>query len=102
MGSESDKIFTKDFILILFANFFVFLGFQMTLPTILLFVNVLGGTDQYIGIIVGIFTFSALLLRPYAGHPLLSKCRGIIFLFGLSLFVISVVLFCFLLVLFLF
>ncbi|HLR23067.1 MAG TPA: MFS transporter [Pseudogracilibacillus sp.] len=90
MGSESDKIFTKDFILILFANFFVFLGFQMTLPTIPLFVHELGGTDQYIGIIVGIFTFSALLLRPYAGHALESKGRGIIFLFGLSLFVISV------------
>lgn len=90
MGSESDKVFTKDFILILFANFFVFLGFQMTLPTIPLFVHELGGTDQYIGIIVGIFTFSALLLRPYAGHALESKGRGIIFLFGLSLFVISV------------
>lgn len=90
MGSESDKIFTKDFILILFANFFVFLGFQMTLPTIPLFVHELGGTDQYIGIIVGIFTFSALLLRPYAGHALESKGRGIIFLFGLSLFVIPV------------
>src|SRR5699024_12146385 len=83
-------IFTKDFILILFANFFVFLGFQMTLPTIPLFVHELVGTDQYIGIIVGIFTLSALLLRPYAGHALESKGRGMIFLFGLSLFVILV------------
>src|SRR5699024_12839289 len=90
MGSESDKIFTKDFILILFANFFVFLGFQMTLPTISLFVHELGVTDQYIGIIVGIFTFSALLLRPYAGHSLESIFRGIILLFGVSFFVISV------------
>lgn len=87
---SQDKIFTKDFALILLANFFVFLGFQMTLPTIPLFVNELGGSDQYIGIIVGIFTFSALLFRPYAGHALESKGRGIVFLFGLVLFVLSV------------
>lgn len=87
---KQNKIFTKDFILILFANFFVFLGFQMTLPTIPIFVNKLGGSDQIIGIIVGIFTFSAILFRPYAGKALESKGRAAVFLFGLALFVLSV------------
>ncbi len=50
--------------------FFIFLGFQMTLPTIPLFVQHLGGNDQMIGIITGVFTFSALLFRPNAGHSL--------------------------------
>lgn len=85
-----DKIWTKDFVLIFMANFFVFLGFQMTLPTIPLFVKELGGSDQLIGIVVGIFTFSALLFRPYAGHALESKGRGFVYLIGLSIFVISV------------
>ncbi len=85
-----EKIFSKDFILILFANFFVFLGFQMTLPTIPLFIHELGGSDQLIGVIVGVFTFSALLFRPYAGHALETKVRGIIFLIGLAIFVLSV------------
>lgn len=84
------KIFTKDFILILCANFFVFLGFQMTLPTIPIFVNELGGSDQVVGLIVGIFTFSALLFRPYAGKALETKGRATVFLFGLALFVLSV------------
>lgn len=87
---KQGKIFTKDFILILFANFFVFLGFQMTLPTIPIFVNELGGSDQVIGLIVGIFTFSALLFRPYAGKALETKGRAAVFLFGLALFVLSV------------
>src|SRR5690625_4952319 len=87
---KDQKIFTKDFVIIWFANFFIFLGFQMTLPTIPIFVNELGGSDQLIGIIVGIFTFSALLFRPYAGHALETKGRGIVYLFGLSLFIISV------------
>jgi|SRR5690625_2438168 len=90
INEENPKIFTKDFILIWFANFFIFLGFQMTLPTIPIFINKLGGSEQVIGIIVGIFTFSALIFRPYAGKALETKGRGIVYMLGLSLFVLSV------------
>lgn len=89
-ASVEGKIWTKDFVLIFAANFFVFLGFQMTLPTIPLFVKELGGNDQLIGFVVGIFTFSALLLRPYAGHALESKGRSFVYLTGLSIFVVSI------------
>ncbi|WP_102275240.1 MFS transporter [Cytobacillus massiliigabonensis] len=87
---ETEKIWTRDFVLICLSNFFIFLGFQMTLPTIPLFVEELGGNDQLIGIVVGIFTFSALLLRPYAGHALESKGRRFVYLTGLGIFVLSV------------
>src|SRR5690625_5242698 len=87
---HDEKIFSKDFALIWFANFFVFLGFQMTLPTIPVFINDLGGSDQLIGIVVGVFTFSALIIRPYVGHALESKGRGYVYIFGLFLFVLSV------------
>src|SRR5699024_7380686 len=89
-ASIPDKIWTRDFILICLANFFIFLGFQMTLPTLLLFVKELGGSDQLIGVIVGIFTFSALLFRPYAGHSLESKGRKFVYMLGLIIFVVSV------------
>src|SRR5690625_680318 len=85
-----DKIWTRDFVLICLANFFIFLGFQMTLPTLPLFVKELGGSDQLIGIIVGIFTFSALIFRPFAGHMLESKGRRFVYMIGLSVFVLSV------------
>lgn len=62
----------------------------MTIPTIPLFVKDLGGSDQMVGMIVGIFTFSALLIRPYAGHALESKGRGYVYLIGLAIFVLSV------------
>lgn len=88
--SNSDKIWTRDFVLVCLANFFIFLGFQMTLPTLPLFVKELGGSDQLIGIIVGIFTFSALIFRPYAGHALESKGRQFVYMLGLGIFVISV------------
>lgn len=88
--SNSEKIWTRDFVLVCLANFFIFLGFQMTLPTLPLFVKELGGSDQLIGIIVGIFTFSALIFRPYAGHALESKGRQFVYMLGLGIFVISV------------
>ncbi|KOP82778.1 MFS transporter [Bacillus sp. FJAT-21945] len=87
---HTEKIWTRDFVIICLSNFFIFLGFQMTLPTIPLFVEELGGNDQLIGIVVGIFTFSALLLRPYAGHALEAKGRRFVYLTGLGIFVLSV------------
>lgn len=86
----TEKIWSKDFLLIFLANFFIFMGFQMTLPTIPLFVEHLGGNDQLIGFVVGIFTFSSLLVRPFVGKMLETKGRGIIYLTGLAIFVLSV------------
>lgn len=86
----ADRIWTRDFILICLANFFVFLGFQMTLPTIPLFVEHLGGNDQLIGFVVGIFTFSSLLIRPYVGQALETRGRKFVYLTGLFVFVISI------------
>lgn len=87
---DENKILTRDFLFVCIANFFVFLGFQMTLPTIPLFVKELGGSDQMVGVIVGIFTFSALLIRPFAGHALESKGRGFVYMVGLGIFVVAV------------
>ncbi|MCP8615684.1 MFS transporter [Salirhabdus salicampi] len=87
---KKERIWTKDFALICMANFFIFLGFQMTLPTLPLFVQHLGGSDKLIGFVSGIFMFSALLLRPYAGHALESKGRRFVYMWGLAIFVISV------------
>ncbi|MUK88726.1 MFS transporter [Ornithinibacillus sp. L9] len=87
---QAGKIWSRDFVLVCLANFFIFLGFQMTLPTLPLFVKELGGSDQLIGIIVGIFTFSALIIRPFAGHSLETKGRQFVYMTGLGIFVLSV------------
>lgn len=89
-SANQEKIISRNFVLVWLANFFIFIGFQMTLPTIPLFVKELGGSDSLIGIVVGVFTFSALIVRPYAGHALESKGRGFVYLFGLILFVVSI------------
>ncbi|WP_099360631.1 MFS transporter [Fredinandcohnia onubensis] len=90
LSTTTEKIWTRDFTLICISNFFIFLGFQMTLPTIPLFVEHLGGNEQLIGLVVGIFTFSALLIRPFAGHQLEIRGRRFVYLLGLAIFVLSV------------
>lgn len=89
-SSKVEKIWSRDFILVCIANFFIFLGFQMTLPTLPLFVKELGGSDQAIGLIVGSFTFSALIFRPYAGQLLETKGRKFVYMLGLGIFVVSI------------
>ena len=87
---QREKIWTKGFTLTVISNFFIFLGLQMTLPTIPLFVKQLGGNDQLVGIVVSLFTFSALIFRPVAGKNLEVKGRGFVYTSGLGLFVVSV------------
>ena len=65
----------------------------MTLPTIPLFVESLGGNERLIGLVIGIFTFSALIVRPFAGQALETKGRRFVFLLGLIVFVFTVGLF---------
>ncbi|WP_243300116.1 MFS transporter [Bacillus litorisediminis] len=89
-AASKERIWTKDFFLICLSNFFIFLAFQMTLPTIPLYVETLGGSDRLIGFIVGVFAFSALVIRPYAGHALDSKGRGFVYILGLCIFTVSV------------
>src|SRR5699024_8095873 len=88
--SIPDKIWTRDFVLICFAKLFIFLGFQMTLPKLPLFVKELGGSDQLIGVIVGVFTFSELSFRPDVVRALEPKGRRFVYMIDLGVFVHSV------------
>ena len=76
--------------MICLANMCIFMGFQMTMPTLPLFVEQLGGDDRLVGAVLGVFTFSALLVRPIAGRLLETKGRRIVFLAGLAIFALSV------------
>lgn len=59
-----EQLWTKDFILLAVSNTFLFLAFEMLLPTLPAFISAGGGSDSSIGIIMGIFTVTAILSRP--------------------------------------
>lgn len=64
--SNTQSLWTKTFIIIMLANAFAFFAFDILLPTLPLFLAKHGGLDiSQIGLIIGSFTFSAIIIRPF-------------------------------------
>ena len=82
-------LWTRDFILICLANLTIFLGFQMLLPTLPVYVKHLGGDEAMAGLVIGVFTISAGLIRPFVGMALDVYGRKVIYLVGLVIFLLS-------------
>src|SRR3990170_6765642 len=65
------KILTRDFILCFLTQFiFTFAAFTL-LPTLPIYLSRLGSTEVEIGILIGSFSVSSLVLRPFVGRALL-------------------------------
>jgi predicted MFS family arabinose efflux permease len=62
-----EKLWSKPFVLLMVSKLFLFLSLEMLLPTLPVFAADKGGTDAQIGMIIGFFTYSAVLLRPFVG-----------------------------------
>src|SRR4030067_1326390 len=83
------KIFTRDFVLAFFAQFtssFVFYGLIPTLP---IYLSRLRSTEIETGILIGIFFFSSLVLRPFVGKALLRIPEKTFMMTGALLYVFS-------------
>lgn len=86
MEYSRPKLWTRDFILMCFVNLFVAAGTFLLIPTLPLYArDVLQVGEAEIGYISGLFTLSALFLRPVSGYMLDSWGRKITFLSGLAL-----------------
>ena len=65
------KILTRDFILCFFAQFtFTFVIFSL-IPTLPIYLSRLGAKEEEIGVLIGSFAVSSLILRPFVGRALL-------------------------------
>ncbi len=89
--SSSLPLWTKDFMLISLTNLAMFLGLQLLLPTLPVFVDHLGGNDSHVGMVIGIFTVSAMIIRPWAGFMLDTKEKRGILIGGLTVFIVSAI-----------
>jgi len=90
-GSNTATIWTKNFTLLCLANLSLFISIQMLLPTLPLYVIHIGGSQQHVGYVMGAYTISCLLMRPFAGWLLDHFGRkpfavlGLMLLFAFSL-----------------
>ncbi len=80
------SLLSRNFTFVCLSSFLYFGSFYLLLPTIPQFVADLGGTTSQIGVVVGIFTMSSVVLRPYFGKLADKYGRKKMMLFGSGLF----------------
>ncbi|MCC3355374.1 MFS transporter [Bacillus sp. REN16] len=88
MGQQ--KLWTKDFLNLSLSNFFVFLTFYFLLVTLPVYtLNDLGGNELEAGLMITVFLFSAIIIRPFAGQWLNTIGRKKVLSLSLLIFMIS-------------
>lgn len=80
---EKEKLWNKDFILIIIINFLVFMNHIMILNIFPLFMESLGLTESVSGVAAFLFSAIAVILRPFIGWLLNNGKRKSILLIGL-------------------
>jgi MFS family permease len=65
------NILTRDFILGFFAQFIFAMALFALVPTLPIYLSKLESKDTEIGVLIGIFSVSSLILRPFVGRSLL-------------------------------
>jgi MFS family permease len=68
---EIPKILTRDFILCFFAYFAFSSVFTILIPTLPIYLSRSGSNEVEIGVLIGSFAVSSLVLRPFVGKALL-------------------------------
>jgi MFS family permease len=82
-------IFTRDFILSFFAQFSFSSVFWMLIPTLPIYLSKLGSSEAEIGVLIGAFSVSSLVLRPFIGRALLRIPERNFMIAGSLLYVFS-------------
>jgi len=67
---ETQKIFTRDFVLSFFAQFAFSSVFCILIPTLPIYLSRSGTPEAEIGVLIGIFSVSSLVPRPFVGRAL--------------------------------
>ena len=80
------KILTREFILAFFAQFTLISIYYLLLPTLPIYLSRSGSTETEIGVLIGIFFFSSLVLRPFVGRALLRIHEKEFMIIGVLLF----------------
>ncbi len=85
----TDKILTRDFILSFLAQFAFWCVFCIFIPTIPIYLSNFEAKEAEIGFLVGIFSVSSLVLRPFVGRALLRIPEKKFMLAGTVIYVLS-------------
>lgn len=85
----TEKILTRDFVLSFFAQFAFSSVFCILIPTIPIYLSRFEAKEAEIGLLVGIFSVSSLVLRPFVGRALLTISEKKFMIVGALIYVLS-------------
>jgi MFS family permease len=82
-------LFTRPFVITCLATFFFYLSFYLILPVMPLYVAGMGGTSTQLGLIIGLFAFMAMVLRPPAGWIIDTRGSFLVLVAGVAIFFLA-------------
>lgn len=77
-----ERLWTKSFIMLMLGNLFVFMSFQMLIPTLPPYIKSIGASGLEIGLVTALFSIAAVLIRPFIGYMLGYRPRKGLVIFG--------------------
>ncbi len=84
---DSEKIFSRNFILLILSNFLMYITYYAILSAIPVYlVSYLNATKVQVGIVVGVYTIASVIVRPFSGFALDRFGRRTIFILSLILY----------------
>lgn len=89
LTSKANSLWTKNFLLLILANFAIYVSFYMLIPSLPVFIKEISGKDSLSGLALGLFLLAAVLIRPFAGRSIDTGKRKEIFLLGTAVFLFS-------------
>jgi len=88
-GSGKDKILNTNFMALLGSVFFLFFALDFYIPILPFYVLDVGGGEAAVGLLMGLFTFCSVVLRPFQGRDLNRRGRKRLLLMGIILYAAS-------------
>ena len=83
------SLLTRPFLFICLATGLFYLSFYLLLPVMPLYVAGLGGTSTQIGLIIGLFALTAMVLRPPSGWLIDTRGTRPVLLAGMAIFLLA-------------
>lgn len=79
---KKEPLWTSSFIKLMVGNLFIFMSFQMLIPTLPPYIKSIGASGTEIGLVTALFSIGAVLSRPFIGFMLEYKARKPLVLIG--------------------
>lgn len=89
MTRRSGRIASAQFLLLWSGSFAFYLSFYLLLPVLPLYARMLGISEDQIGLIIGSFAASSMVMKPLAGWSADRQGRKPVLLVGAALFLVS-------------